>query len=690
MNKKRIFFFFIFLTPFNLFILTEKISFKTEEIEEGIYNFVLQKRLSILTYLGGLRTSREKYGFSRLNFKITFSENSNKKFFNIKHVHSGQNLGIKKESSNKVQKETLPLIMNYNLIKNNFTTFEWEFVKEEGKVNSFIIKSKFGCVLQEIKNRFVCSLKEEGTLFSLLRLYQEVEKKISEEDQKILDNEPIDVFIKYIDLHDPNLKRNNLSQITKDQDNEELRYSIRSILKNIPWIRKIFILLPNEKVRFFRNVSDISEKIIYVHDKDILGHESANIHAFQYRIWKLREFGLSENFISMDDDYFIGKPLNKSDLFYVENKKVYPAIINANFELQTMATAEKERDQRKKKMNRNKRTQTSDEFMYTVYRTYIFLIQYFESPIIVPYFTHNAIPVKASDLKEVFDLVNKSEEFREPTLYSLRRHPQSLQYQTTLIVYTFNKYKRKVNKINYNYIDGADTISGKYNFPLFCINTGNNNDYSKIAFMKMKISMEKLFPIPTKYEIYDPEILAENAFNAVKILKNDLKKKAEQNELYQYEIEKYENEKIAIKYETCNEQLEFLCAQNYGYEMQVEKIKSGIEKCKEDYIIKNQKISELEKANEDFGMIFRIKKELKNVKNENKIHVKNINKYIQENEVYLEKINNIKKYEYKMYYIIFFQLILIIGLMVGITFFLIKRNNKINADNKLYGYNTFS
>ena len=42
--------------------------------------------------------------------------------------------------------------------------------------------------------------------------------------------------------------------------------------------------------------------------------------------------------------------------------------------------------------------------------------------------------------------------------------------------------------------------------PFFCINTGNNNDYSKIAFMKMKISMEKLFPIPTKYEIYDPEI----------------------------------------------------------------------------------------------------------------------------------------------------------------------------------------
>ena len=678
----------LILTSFDILVLGDKISLKTEEIEEGIYNFVLQKRLSILTYLGGLRTSREKYGFSRLNFKVTFSQNSNKKFFNIRHIHSGQYLGIKRENY-KDNKETLPITMNYNLIKNNYTSFDWEFVKEEGKVNSFIIKSKFGCVLQEIKNRFVCSLKEEGTLFSLLRLYQEVEKKISEEDQKILDAEPIDVFIKYIDLHDPNLERNNLSQITKDEDNEELRYSIRSILNYIPWIRKIFILLPNEKVRFLRNISDISEKIVYVHDKDILGHDSANIHAFQYRIWKLREFGLSENFISMDDDYFIGKPLNKSDLFYVEDKKVYPAIINTNFELQTMTTAERERDQRKRKMNKNKRTQTSDEFMYTVYRTYIFLIKYFESPIIVPYFTHNAIPVKASDLKEVFDLVNKSEEFREPTLYSLRRHPQSLQYQTTLIVYSFNKYRRKVNKINYNYIDGAETISGKYNFPLFCINTGNNNDYNKIAFMKMKVSMEKLFPIPTKYEIYDPKILAESAFNAVKILENDLKKLAEQNELYQYEIEKYENKKITIKYDTCKEQLEFLGAQNHGYKMQVEKIKTGIKKCKEEYIIKNKKISELEKANEDFGLIFGIKKELNTIKTENKIYMKNINKYIKENEGYLEKINNIKKKEYKMYFFIYFQLIVIIGLMIGITFFLNKNKKRI-PENEYLGYNSFT
>ena len=48
-------------------------------------------------------------------------------------------------------------------------------------------------------------------------------------NNKIIENEAIDILIKYIDLRDPSLKRNGIHQIEKDFDNEELRYSIRSI-----------------------------------------------------------------------------------------------------------------------------------------------------------------------------------------------------------------------------------------------------------------------------------------------------------------------------------------------------------------------------------------------------------------------------------------------------------------------------
>ena len=38
----------------------------------------------------------------------------------------------------------------------------------------------------------------------------------------------------YIDLSDKTLNREGIKQINKDEDNEELRYSVRSILKYIP------------------------------------------------------------------------------------------------------------------------------------------------------------------------------------------------------------------------------------------------------------------------------------------------------------------------------------------------------------------------------------------------------------------------------------------------------------------------
>ena len=99
------------------------------------------------------------------------------------------------------------------------------------------------------------------------------------------------------------MNRTGIKQIQKDEDNEELRYSVRSILKYIPWVRKIFILMPSEKVKYFKPYDEIMEKIVYVKDKDVLGYESANIYAFTFNLFRLEKFGLANNFIYMDDDF---------------------------------------------------------------------------------------------------------------------------------------------------------------------------------------------------------------------------------------------------------------------------------------------------------------------------------------------------------------------------------------------------
>ena len=110
---------------------------------------------------------------------------------------------------------------------------------------------------KKIKNETI----DNSIKFTLFKLYEEVKHK--PEYDKFIEEEPVDVVIKYIDLNDQNLKREGIKQIKKDEDNEELRYSVRSILENIPWIRKIFIIMPNEKVRFFKPIGEINEKIVY-------------------------------------------------------------------------------------------------------------------------------------------------------------------------------------------------------------------------------------------------------------------------------------------------------------------------------------------------------------------------------------------------------------------------------------------
>ena len=142
-------------------------------------------------------------------------------------------------------------------------------------------------------------LINKNFLFLFLKLYEEGDIK---KHLKIINKEPIDIVIKYIDLTDNNLNRIGINQMYKDQDNEELKYAIRSILKYIPWIRKIFILMPNDKVKFFKSVEEIKYKIIYIKDKDFLGYDSANIYAFTFNLYKLENFGVSKNFIYMEDD----------------------------------------------------------------------------------------------------------------------------------------------------------------------------------------------------------------------------------------------------------------------------------------------------------------------------------------------------------------------------------------------------
>ena len=501
-------------------------------IENGVYK-IMYRNLYFNFENKNLQISKSLKKEINSFFRIKKSSHQNNKFYSIQHINT--NLKIICFINGSI---VLKLSSNQ---KEEFN--EWTFIEKEK--NKYVIQSKNLCKIK-IKNYNIIKCEnitlKETSIFYFIKIYEEVDDN-SIYNYKLIEKEPIDLIIKYIDLRDPFLKRNEIHQIKKDYDNEELRYSLRSIIKNIPWIRRIYIIMPNEKVRFLKNYNNIKDKIIYVKDKDLLGFDSSNSLAFQFRYWKLKDLGISDNIIAMDDDCFIGKYLNKSDFFYIHNGKVTPIIMNNNFIELNYNIIKKKLKEFSSIISKTNDEQTSIIFKYSLYSTYLFVLKLFNEAKYFPTHTHNAISINLNELKEIYNLIYKSE-YKNNTLFSLYRHINSLQFQALVLSYTFIKYKRKIKNISYKLIDNKYSLYQDYNFSLFCINTGSIY-YSISSFMKSKIIMEYLFPFPTKYEkrynsisllVFKTIMFIENEYSQYKKKKTteNLKKKIikKKNELF--------------------------------------------------------------------------------------------------------------------------------------------------------------
>ena len=386
-------------------------------------------------------------------------------------------------------------------------------INEQNKLIYYIQNKKNKCYWELNHKNNITELKLKKILnkdklnknneFVLIEFYKLVKNKHS----NLLEKEPIDVLIKYIDLNDDSLNRTGITTIKKDYEHEEIKYSVRSILKNIPWIRKIFILMPNEKVKYFKPREEIKEKIIYIKDKNLLGFDSGNSCTFQYNLFKMRQYGLSENFILMDDDYFIAKPINKNEMFYEENGKIYPAIITSDYyEMNRELIISQINDLRKKRQSDD--PHSPNGFYISQKISFLFLYDLLGNDnirkgkkLIEPAFSHNAIPMKISDIEELHKYIYDYYQYGKYILFSKERSVNDLQFQTLYWAYVKNKYNRKVSKITSEFYDLSQSNKVISNTKkLFVINTSSRN-YNPIFYRRQKDILERLFPIKTKYEI---------------------------------------------------------------------------------------------------------------------------------------------------------------------------------------------
>ena len=451
---------------------------------------------------------------------------------------------------------------------------KWKFIKIND--NEYSLQNLFNEKFLEMKNKKengkrkyypICTSKintdkidkiGKAFKFSFYKICEEVH--IKPEHIPLIENEPVDILIKYIDLTDKTLKREGIKQIDKDFDNDELKYSVRSVLQYIPWIRKIFIVMPNEKVRYFKPIEEIRNKIVYVKDKDLIGFDSANIAVFLFNLHNMEKFGISQNFILIDDDCFFGKPINKTQFFYYdeENKKVVPSVVTDD---PCQLIKKNLLNEYNKLYNKRSsiKPHTFNQWKLSQLASYKLILDNFQEPLTIAGFTHNAVPVNIEDLREIHDLIVNKYQYAKEFLYSKERIIHDLQAQSFFNTYGLTIKKRKLNSIPYAYFDIAFLKDKKFDIELFVLNTSGDRKYTSSVKNNVKTILENKYSIPTPFEIETKQSCDKNneEYEKLKKLYEDLEKQNKELKKKNEEIlkEKESNEKLLSEAKKMNEKL---------------------------------------------------------------------------------------------------------------------------------------
>ena len=99
-------------------------------------------------------------------------------------------------------------------------------------------------------------------------------------------------------------------------DNDELKYSLRSVEKYAPWLHKIYIVT-DEQTPAWLDTSN--PKVCIVDHKDIMPEVCLpcfNSTVIEHFLCKIP--GLSEHFLFANDDMFINRPEKPGDFFATE------------------------------------------------------------------------------------------------------------------------------------------------------------------------------------------------------------------------------------------------------------------------------------------------------------------------------------------------------------------------------------
>ncbi len=144
------------------------------------------------------------------------------------------------------------------------------------------------------------------------------------------DDQCIDVVYTWVDpTHQEWLEQKNAAkghssfannQSRYNSNLNELKYSLRSLQCYFSdYIRRIYVVTNHGAVPAF--LDDTRDDVVIIDDRDLLGHESYCSCVFESVLHRIP--GITENFLYMNDDMFLNKPLSLDDVLSLEGSPIW-------------------------------------------------------------------------------------------------------------------------------------------------------------------------------------------------------------------------------------------------------------------------------------------------------------------------------------------------------------------------------
>lgn len=238
-----------------------------------------------------------------------------------------------------------------------------------------------------VRNEILCREEEESIL---MRHDLAIEERITV-------NFPIDVVFTWVNDKDPewisryNYFRESYSgdiglhakDLARFSNHDELKYSLRCVIKNIPWVRNVFIVTDNQRPDWID--IDYDKRVTIVDHRDIISEKylpTFNSHVIEAHLHNIE--GLAEHFIYFNDDVFVARPLPVGHFFKSNG--------NASLFLS------------KKNLNQMNRKGTSTPTMHASLTGRSLLSKQFNSQQIDSPLVHTYVPLRKSQYKKCWSI----------------------------------------------------------------------------------------------------------------------------------------------------------------------------------------------------------------------------------------------------------------------------------------------